>query len=204
MKLFIFSLLIILSITGCQNSSSKKNDGVYVMGYKNGVNPNSLAYKSADKHKDRQNKIEIAKMDSTTKIEIAKINSTSQLHIAKVEAEAKTDIAKTDSTTKIKTSQIDATTKKEDIQSFFNIMIIISVVVAFALLLFYLNNKKNRELKRKLQKDKLEHEMHLKEREHEEQRLHKMLELVKDGKLSQDMEKEIIASLTKPTTKLIN
>ena len=203
MKLFIFSLLIVLSITGCQNSSSNKKNDIHLMGYKDGVNPNSLAHVSADKQKDRLSKIELSKIDSDTKIKIAEINSGNQLLIAKVNADAQTDIAQTDSTTKIKTSQIDATTKKDDIQSSFNIVIIISLLFAFALLLFYLNSRKNRELKRKLQEDKLQHEKLLKEREYDEQRLHKMLDLVKDGKLSQEMEDEIIASLTKPKTNLL-
>lgn len=169
----------------------------------NGVNPNSTSYVSVNNQKNRENKIEISKIDSQTKIEIAKIKSTNDLKIAKVNADAKKDVAKTDSTTQIQTSQIDAITKKDDIQNSFYITIAIVVIIALAMLLLFLNNKKNRELKKKIHEDKLRHEQALKEQEYNEKRLYKMLDLVEKGKLSQEMEQEVIHSLTKPQNNLI-
>jgi hypothetical protein len=207
MKKLILSLLIILLITGCQdNSPYKQKNTPSVMGmYHEGVNPNSLAKISASKAKDRLNKIELSKIDAKTKIEIAKINSTSQIKIAEVQAEAKKEVAKTDSTTKIKTSQIDAISKKDDIANQLYITMAIIAAILMALILLYLNNKKNRELKNKLHKETLEHERLLKEKEHNEQRLHKMLELVGKGKLPSEVEEEIILSITqsKQTTNVI-
>jgi len=203
MKFLIYSLAIIILMTGCQESSSKKNNISLMNGYRDGVNPNSIAYKNSDKQKDRENKVDIAKIDSNAKIEIAKIQSENQVLIAKVNADAKKEVAQTESTTKVKTSEIDALTKKDDIQTnlYITIAIILAVIIAFFLL--YLNNRRSNALKEKIHNDKLKHEQLIKEREFEEQRLHKMLDLVKEGKLSPNMEEEIITSLTKPRTNLI-
>ena len=202
MKSLFISLLIILFTLGCQETSSK--DKISLMeGYRDGVNPNSISYVSANNQKNRENKIEISKINSNTKIEIAKIKSSNDLLIAKVNADAKKDVAKTDSTTKIQTSQIDAVTKKDDIQNTFYITIALVIILVFAMLLLFLNNKKNRELKNKLHQDQLHHEQILKEKEYNEKRLHKMLDLVEKGKLSQEMEQEVIHSLTKPQENLI-
>ncbi len=199
MKFLSVLILITLAFSGCQDSRYiKQQKPVMINGYHVGVNPNSMANKAQDKSKDRQNKLEISKIDSNTKIEIAKIKSNNQLQIAKVQAIAKTDVAKTDSTTKIQTTKIEATTKKDDLQNSLYITIAVVVLVIFALFLLYLNNKKSRDLKVKLQKDQLFHDRLLKEREYEEQRLHKMLQLVGNGKLSPEMEEKLIISLTKP------
>jgi len=203
MKLLIFCLAIIISLTGCQESSSKKNNISLMNGYHDGVNPNSIANKNAEKQKDRQNRVDIAKIDSEAKIEIAKIKSQNQVLIAKVNADAKKEVAQTESKTKVKTSEIDAITKKDDIQTNLYITIAIIVAIIIALFLLYLNNRKKIALKEKLHQDKLKHEQLIKEREFEEQRLHKMLDLVKEGKLPSNMQEEIINSLVKPKSNLI-
>jgi len=203
MKYLLLSLLIIFSITGCQDSHSSKKKISLMGGYTSGVNPNSIAYQSANDVEDRKNKIEISKIDSNAKIEIAKIQSENQLLIAQVNADSQQKVAKTDSTTRIQTSQIDALTKKDDIQNTLYISIAFVIVLLLAALLFYINNKRNRDLKDKIHQDDLKHAQLLKEREFDEKRLHKMLDLVEKGKLSPDMEKEVIASLTRPTTNLL-
>ncbi|MEA1891537.1 MAG: hypothetical protein U9N33_02355 [Campylobacterota bacterium] len=205
MKSLIISLLIILSITACQDSSpyKQKSSPALMNQVPVGVNPNSLAYKSADKQKDRENKVEISKIDADAKIEIAKITSGNELLIAKVNADAQKEVAITDSTTKIQTSKLDVLVKKDDIQNDFYITIAIIAFLLVAILLFYLNSKKNRDIKLKIQQEQLKHEQHLKEREHDEKRLHKMLDLVGKGKLPPEMEVEIITSLTEQKRTLL-
>ncbi len=206
MKLLLITMITIFFISGCgeYSSSSKERIGTLNNFHKAGVNPNSLAYRSAhnseQKNKDRENKIQISKIDSSAKIEIAKIRSQNQLLIAKVNAGAKTDVAKTDSTTKIQTTKINSISKKESIQNTLYITIAIIIAVVIALILLYFNNKRNRELQLKLQNDRLAHELLLKEREHDEQRLHKLLELAGSGKITQEMQEDIILTLTKPKT----
>jgi len=203
-KISLFSILLILFFSGCQDSKlQNESNKISILGATTGVNPNSLAYRTANDQKNRDNKVEISKIDSNTKIEIAKIKSKNQLLIAKVNANTQKEVAKTDSTTKIQTTKIDALTKKDDIQNSLYITIIGILALLLLAYLFYLNNKKSRELKNKLHQDKLQHEQMLKEREHNEKRLHKMLDLVEKGKLSPDMEAEVISSLIKPQEKLL-
>jgi hypothetical protein len=194
MKSILTILLITFIFSGCQesdkrhiallNSSKKENE--------------ALQKKLVERSAERVNRLELSKIDAKTKIEIAKIESQSKLGIAKVSAEAQKSVAQTDATTKIKTSEIDSLTKKEDLEYQLYITLAVIVVVLIALLLLYFNNKRSRELKNKLHKDQLEHERALKERELEERRLHKVLELVGKGKLSKEVEQEVLLSLTKP------
>lgn len=200
MKQLILIITLIFLTTGCQENSS--GSGAYLMN-NNGVNQNSLANRTQDKAQERKNKLEISKINNQAKIEIATIESENKLLVAKVNAKASEEIAKTDSKTKIKTTQIDAITKKEDTQMTFYVSISIVLVVIIALYLLYLNNKNNRKLKAKIHEDKLKQELELKEREHHEQRLHKMLDLVAEGKLSPQMEEEVILSISNPTQKSI-
>lgn len=200
MKFIISAIAIILLISGCQESSSK--NGAYLMGSK-GVNPNSLAYNANDTVQERANKVELSKIDANAKIEIAKIESDNKLLVAKVNADANKEVAQTDSKTKIQTTQIDASTKKEDSKLTFYIAIALVIVIIIALILLYLNNKHNRELKAKMHADKLKQELDLKEREHQEERVLKMLDLVAAGKLSPQMEEEIILSISNPKQKFI-
>lgn len=200
MKLIVLAITIMLLISGCQDSSSKK--GAYLMDGK-GVNPNSLAYSANNNAQERANKVELQKIDAAAKIEIAKIESGNKLLIAQVNADANKEVAQTDSKTKIQTTQIDATTKKEDSALTFYIAIALVIVVIIALILLYLNNKQNRALKAKMHEDKLKQELDLKEREHQEQRVLKMLDLVAAGKLSPQMEEEIILSISNPKQKTI-
>lgn len=197
MKSLLILSLLLLSITACQDSSSNRH--IALLNGQNGVNPNSIAIKSAENAKERVNKLELSKIDANTKIEIAKIKSNNQLKIAQVNANTTKEVAKTDSNSRIEASKIDALTKKDDIQNTLYISIAVIIVLIIGMFLLYFNNKKSRELKQKLHKEQLEHERQLREQEHHEKRLHKMLELVGEGKLSPTMEEEIICSLTKPT-----
>ena len=197
-KLLILGLTLMLFTTGCQNDASK----AYLMNKKE-INPNSLAHKANNEAKNRENRLKLSKIDSDTKIQIEKIKSDNKLLIAKIEADTTKEVAQTDSTTKIQTSKIEVTTKKEDSQMTFYIAIAIIIVIVIALILLYLNNKHNRELKAKLHEEKLKQELAIKEREHHEQRLHKMLDLVADGKLSPKIEEEIILSISNDTPKTL-
>ena len=206
MKYFVTLAVLATSLflSGCgEGSSTQHNNKIHLLNttQKTGVNPNSLAYRSADKALERQNKLEVSKIEAKTKIEIEKIKSENQLHIAKINAEAKKKIAETDLQAKVQTSQIDAKTHKESMQYTVYIVIVIVLLVLAVLILLFLNSKKNRELKKQMHDEKLRHEQFLKEKELEEQRVHKLLELVASGKVAKNVEKEVILSIAKPKTK---
>jgi len=204
MKSLIISSLILLSISGCQETS-------YTRGYLPTLNSYStskdgkpsLMHQNQQRVQERKDRVEISKIDADSKIAIAKIESENRLKIATINSDTTKDVAHTDSKTQIKKSEIDAITSKENMQNRFYITLAIIFSVTIAFVLLFINNKKNRDLKNKLYQDQLRHEEMLKEREHEERRVLKMLDLVTEGKLSPIMEEEIILSLTQPKPKQI-
>jgi len=201
MKKLIAAVLfaLLFGLVGC-GESSNHNSKITLMGtpQTTGVNPNSLAYQSADKVLERKNKIELSKIEADAKIKIEEIRSKNQLHIAKINAEAQKSIAETDLKGKVKSSEIDAKARKESMEYTVYIVLAVVLVVLIALILLYLNGKKNRELKKQLHDEQLRHEQFLKEKELEEQRVHKLLELVATGKVAKAVEKEVILSIAKP------
>ncbi len=197
----LFFTFIIFS--GC--GESKHSEKISLLGADTSrVNPNSLAYVSADKNEERKNKIELSKIEADAKIKIATIQTQGQINIAKVNARAEQEIVKSKSATKITTSKLDASTKKETMQYTVYIVIAIILFLIIALFLLYQNSKKNRELKKELQEEKLRHEKAIHEKELEEKRLHKVLDLVAAGKMPSSIEEEILLAISKPETKLIN
>jgi len=197
MKLLFGSIFLFILFTGCTHNDTQQR--VSLMGEKSSAS----SFKSTEQQQERQNKLELSKIEASTKIELEKIKSQNQLQIAKLNATTQTQIAQTDSQTKIQTSQLDAKTKQESMQYMVYIVIAVIIVILVALILLYLNSKKNRELQRKLQEEKLKHERILKEKELEEQRLHKVLELVAEGKLPQNIQEEVILSISKSNAKTI-
>jgi len=162
---------------------------------KSGLNPNALAVKVSEAHK---NKVELSKIEANTKIELEKIRSQNELTIAKINAETQKEIVKEESRAKVKSSELEVAVKKESAKYSVYIAVAVIILLMLALYLLYLNAKKNRELKRQLHEEKLRHEQFLKEKELEEQRLHKLIELAADGKLPKNIESEVILSLSSP------
>jgi len=201
----LVTVIVFLFFSGCGEGSSQQNRIHLLNPPKTtnvtGVNPNSLAHKSADKALDRENKIKLSKIQAEAKVEIERIKSENQLKIAKINAEAQKSVAETDLQSKIQTSQIDAKTHKDTIQYTVYIVIVIVLLVLAVFILLYLNAKKNRELKKQLHDEQLRHEQFLKEKELEEQRVHKLLELIASGKVAKNVEKEVILSIAKPKPK---
>lgn len=195
MRSFFITVLIGFIFLGCQENGNMHP--FMLNGYKARTNeePKSIRHNNVEENKVR---VKMSEIDAKAKIEIAKIESTNKLKIAKINADMTTEVAHTDSKTKIKRSEIDALNKKEEIESQLIITIALIFLVMLSIVLLYLNNKKNRELKIRLQEEELLHQKELREREFEERRMHKMLELVAEGKLSTEMEEEIILALTKP------
>jgi len=202
MKVVISSILFLIFMSGCQSETS--NSGAYLMNQKS-INQKPVSNKLVTKKnvKDKKDNLELSKINAHTKIEIEKIKSTNRLLVAKIQAQTNKEIAYNRAKTKVQTTEIDAIAKKEATKITLYITITILLVIIIALYLFYLNSKHNRELKEKLHKDKLTQEMNLKSREHHEQRVHKMLDMVADGKLSPEMQEEIIVSISKENPKTI-
>ncbi len=202
MKIGVLIFITIATMfVGCGGATSTQHN-IHLLGEKKvdttTVNPNSIAVKSAKEALERNNKLEQAKVEAQAKIEIARIESQNKLSIARIDADTKKTIAKTDYQAQIETSKIDAQTYKENMEYIVYIIFAVVALVVIILIVFYLNSKKNRELQKKMHEEKLKHEQFLKEKELEEQRVHKLLELIATGKVAKNVEKEVILSISNP------
>jgi uncharacterized lipoprotein YehR (DUF1307 family) len=194
-------LILVVLFTACEES---KNSKPYLMnGGKNATNPNSLAYQTQDKALDRKNRIEMAEIEAKTKLEVAKIDSRKAVEIATIDSFTKKDVAKQTTGATVEISKVDAQTK--DKQSLMNLYIAIGVIFAalIAMLLLYTSKKKSLEIKARLEENRLRHEFAMREKELQEQRIQKVLDLAISGKLPPDIQKEFISSLTNQDRKLI-
>jgi len=188
---------VMVFMFGC--SSEKEAKKVHLMGDSKiypGVNPNSITKKTNIQLQEHKNKVELSKIEADTKIELEKIRSQNELSIAQINAQTQKEIVKEESKAKIETSQMEVAVKKESVKYGVYVAIAVIILLMLALYLLYLNAKKNRELKQQLHEEKLKHEQFLKEKELEEQRLHKLIELAADGKLPKNIESEVILSLS--------
>lgn len=198
-----FTFLLVTSIfflSGCQsNSHQQEQRGSFKLLYqqdKKQFNPNSLIVKNTEKQKDRKTQLEVAQIEAKARLEAEKIRSQNQLQIAQIQADNNNKIAQIDSKTKIETTKIETKAQKENMKYFIYLGIALVILLIVALIVFYLNSKKKRELEQQMHLERLRHEEILKDRELEERRLHKMLELLGEGKLPEHIEKEVVAALT--------
>ena len=202
--IFFVVFFIVSIFNGCGDENRKSQRITLLGADTTRINPNGLAYISADKVAERKNKIELSKIEADAKVKIAKIQTQGQLSIAQVNAKTQQEIAKSNSIAKITASKVDANTKKETMQYTVYIVIAIVLLLMIAVFLLYQNSKKNRELKKELEEEKLRHEKALLEKELEEKRLHKILDLVAAGKMPATIEEEVILAISKPKDKFIN
>jgi ATP-dependent Zn protease len=207
MKVFTGVVLVVLFLlSGCQEGTQhKRNIALLNEPTKTyGVNPNSLAVQSMEKQKQRQNQLELSKVQAQAKVEIAKIESQNKQKIAEITAQAQQKIAESDLKARIAQTQLEIKTTKENRKYFVYGGIALFLILLLVIYLFMKNAQKNREHERQLHEDKLRHEQFLKEKELEQERMHKILELASDGKLPESVGAEILLTLSKPQSKLIN
>jgi len=195
-------VLTLMLLSGCQEG---KNSKPYLKnGYIGaGVNPNSAAFKAKESTLDRENKIKMAEIEANSKIEIAKIESMKALNVAKIDSEAKKEIAQKTATVTLETTKLDTQTKEH--QNMITLYIAVGFLVALliAVILWFRYKRQALELQTKLEEQRLQQELEIKDKELQEQRIQKVLDLAISGQLPQEMQKEVINSLTKPETKVI-
>ena len=202
MKYFFRTSLLFLTLfflSACQETNKSRP---YIMNQK-GVNPNSLAYVTQDKALDRKNKIEMAQIAANSKIEVAKVESKKAVEIAKIDSTTQKDVTKQTTKTTLEISKMDTQTK--DKQSMINLYIAISVIIALlvGMFLWYRHKKKSLEIKAKLEENRLKHELMIKEKELQEQRIQKVLDLAISGQLPEELQKDFITAITQQDKRLI-
>ena len=195
---YIISITIIIFFGGCQNN----RDNVKVFGDQNRTNKHFVSYISNKPKEDSaiQAKIKEKQLELQTQIEVEKIKAKQAVEVATIKSKTSKDIAKTDANTKIATTKLDVEALKEKSKMTLYSSIAFAVVFVIAIIVYYLNSRKNRELKEKLHQQ----EMIQRQKELEEKRLHKMLDLIADGKVSKDIEKEVLLTMTRSNIKLLS
>lgn len=192
LKVTLFLVMIII-LNACQDTKSSRP---YLMNKKVGVNPNSLAYETQDKALDRKNKIEMAQIAANSKLEVAKIESIKAVEIAKINSQTQKDVTKQTVSSNLEMSKIDSKTKDKEsmITLYIALGFLLSLTIGF--ILWYSHKKKTLEIKAKLEEKRLQYELTIREKELQETRIQKVLELAISGQLPPEMQKDFIHSLT--------
>ncbi len=189
--IMITSLLILgtLFLSACGENSHQKP---YIMGGHQGTNVNSIAFKAKDNALGRKNKIELAKIQAESKLAVAKIESKKAISIAQIKGQTQQVV-----------SQMDKQTKEKQSDNNLYIAIGLIGVLLLGIFLWYQHKRKSLEVKAQLEEHRRNHELELKEKELKEQRIQKILELAASGKLDPEVQQEVLHSLTRPESKII-
>jgi hypothetical protein len=195
-------ILTLLSFNACQDSNSSKPylKGAYIA---NGVNANSAEFKAKESALERENRVKMAEIQANSKIEIAKIESVKAQEVAKIDSDVKKDIAEKTAKTTLEVTKLDKQTKEH--QSMINLYIAIGFLLALVIgiILWFRHKRQALEFQTKIEENRLKHELEIKEKELQEQRIQKVLDLAISGHLPQEMQKEVISSLTHSKAKEI-
>ena len=202
-KIINISVVIITIFTLSACNESKGSKPYLKDGYIGGSNPNSVAFKAKDNALERETKVKMAEIQANSKIEIAKIESTKAVKVAQIDSAAKKDIAQQTATTTLEVTKLDTQTKEQ--QNMVNLYIAIGFLIALliAIVLWFRHKQQALEVKTRLEENRLRHELEIKDKELHEQRIQKVLDLAISGQLPQEMQKEVINSLTQPAIKVI-
>ena len=198
---FTIAIVALLSLSACQET---KNSKPHMMnGYIGGTNPNSVAFKAKDNALERENKVKMAEIKANSQIEIAKIESKKAVFVAKIDNDTKKDIATKTATTTLAVTKLDTQTKEKQSMMYFYISLGFLIALIIGIVLWFLHKKKSLELQMKLEENRLKHELEIKEKELQEQRIQKVLDLAISGQFPQKMQEDVILSLTQNPSKLI-
>ena len=186
-------LVMIMILNACQDT---RNSRPYLINKKEGVNPNSLAYRVEDKVLDRKNKIEMAQIAANSKLEVAKIESVKAVQIAKINSQTQKELTEKTENSKVEMSKIDGKTKdkKSMITLYIAIGFLLSLTIGF--ILWYRYKKKTLEIEAKLEEKRLQHQLLIKEKELQETRMQKVLDLAISGQLPPEIQQDVLQSLT--------
>ncbi len=217
MKLLLIFIVSLMLFSGCQSGSNS-------VGYlplkgsnitqKQGVNPNSPARVAKEKALDRHTQLEISKVNAQAKIEVAKIDSIKELNVAKIDSikevnitsittASQTEIAVQNAGISLEMSKIEAGIQDKDRQMRFYIAILVAVIFLIALLFWYINKQKALQVQAEFERERLKQDLLIKERELQEQKILKVMDLAIHGKLPQNLQKDLIDSITQPKNNFI-
>jgi hypothetical protein len=181
----------------------------HTLPYKQGSNPNSLAAKSQEKAFDRHTQIEVSKINAQAQIEVAKIHSKKDVQVSKIETDVKKEIAKEDIKIKkeiaketaannVEITKINAQSSAYSEKMTLYMVIIFAILALIGLILWFIQKRKATQIHADHEKERLKQELLIKERELEEQKIIKIMDLAIHGQLPQNLQKDLIDSITQP------
>ena len=182
----VLILLTVVFFGACQSDSVKN---ARLMGQQN---PKSVVAKAKESALERKNKIELAKIDAQTKIEVEKIKANKDVEVTKLKTQTQKELGIRTAATQLELKKIDAKREKENSYLKVIVAVFFGLIVLIILYVWSKHKKKKLELEILLEKERLIHNKELKERELQEQRLHKMIDLAADGKLPKEFEEKLL------------
>ena len=209
MKFYLLSITVFIFL-GCQNSNNHTSMPTrHTIQYKQGVNPNSLANKSQEKAFERHTQIEVSKINAQAQIEVAKIHSKKDIEVSKIKTDVqkeiakenlqiKKEIAKEEASNNIEISKIEAEKNAYNQKITLYIVIIFAVLTLIGVILWFVQKRRATLLHAEHERERLKQELLIKERELEEQKIIKIMDLAIHGQLPQNLQKDLIDSITQP------
>ncbi len=155
---------------------------------------------NALKEKEIQSSLEIEKLKTSSQIELAKIEAEREKKIKELEAKNALQLASINKESLLEEKKLEVQIEEKKYEFLKIAVMVLAVIFLIGLIIAYFINKRNRELKLKLQEEEARHQKELQMQEHYHQRVTKILDIISTQKLSPESEREMIAVL-KETTK---
>jgi len=194
-KLALIFLIPLLSLLGgCGNDN--RTSQPYVMGHPNTKKAEVYSIKKEDPA------IRIATIQAQTQKEVARINKERDLELLKIKEETKKEALSIEK--EKNTNEHNLSVAIHQSESFFKTSTLFIFVISFLALLgltLYIFKKRHAD-KMKIHEDELQKEMYIKEKELQVRMAEKILDTIATGKLSEDEEKHLLATLDKATPEI--
>ncbi len=151
------------------------------------------------KEKEIQSNLEIEKLKASSKVELAKIEAEREKRIKELEAKNALELANINKESLLEEKKLEIKIAEKKYEFLKIAVMVLAGVLFVGLIVAYFINKRNRELKLKLQEEEAKHQKELQMQEHYHQRVTKILDIISTQKLSPESEKEMIAVLRETT-----
>jgi len=174
-------------------SSKDKNNSENLTALKINESNNAL------KAKEIQSSIEIEKLKSASQIELAKIEAEREKKLKELETQNALKLANINKESLLEEKKLEVVMAEKKYEFLKIAVAILAAVILISLIVAYFINKRNRELKLKLQEEEARHQKELQMQEHYHQRVTKILDIISTQKLSPESEREMITVLKETT-----
>jgi len=181
---WVFLIIVAIFFSGCEIDRQK---GV-LMQERN----SAQKAQKADDEATVQEDINTFELRHNAAVELEKLKAEHTLALKKLELEASQKELEVRQELAQKEQETALVVHKQKLEFYKIALIVFAVVALFALLIFYLIAKKNRQTKQKMQEDKLKAEYELKQQEFYHQRVNKLLEIAASKESDESIKKDAL------------